>query len=95
MPKRMTPAQKRRARKRNKRRQQSANAGSIASALFCIGVLVIAIVGGALYMKKYAPTKEHMPLDEYYTYFHDDEAALVINDAYMEPGEDADAGRWS
>ena len=92
MPKRMTPAQKRRARKRNKRRQQSANAGSIASALFCIGVLVIAIVGGALYMKKYAPTKEHMPLDEYYTYFHDDEAALVINDAYMEPGEDADAG---
>ena len=92
MPKRMTPAQRRRARKRKKRQQGGANAGSIASALFCIGVLVIAVVGGALYMKKYAPTKAHLALDEYYTYFHDDEAALIINDTYMEPAEGADAG---
>lgn len=92
MPKRMTPAQRRRARKRKTRRQRGANAGSIASIVFCIFVIVIAVVGGSIYMKKYAPTKAHMPLDEYYTYFHDDEAALIVNDTYIEPAEDADAG---
>lgn len=92
MPKRTTPAQRRRARKRKARRQKGVSAGSIASLLFCIGVLVIAVVGGSLYIKKYAPTKAHLPLEEYYTYFHDDEAALIINDTYIEPAEDADAG---
>ena len=82
-----------RIRRANSRRRRKPSGGGIAFRLFLLGVLVIAVAGGALYIKKYAPTREHMPLEEYYTYFFDDEAVLVVDDVYAEPEEGDTVGK--
>ena len=87
--------QARRIRRNNGRRPQKHNpviAGRIVAALFLVFVLAVFIAGSYLYIKKYAPTTERLALDDYYTYFHDDESSLVINDTYIEPEEDAVCG---
>ncbi len=45
---------------------------------------VVLLVGSIYYIKKYAPTKEHMELAEYFTIEHQDEAAVILNGEYKE-----------
>ena len=55
-------------------------------------VCVVAVVGILIYIRKYAPTREQMPLTEYYTYFGEDDAALIVDDSYEAPAEGQEAG---
>ncbi len=93
-----SPAARRRARRihrnngRHKRRTPSGGS-RIAAVIFFLFVLVIFVAGSIIYIKKYAPTTERLALDDYYTYLHEDEAALVINDTYIEPEEEAACGK--
>ena len=66
-------------RKHYRKRKKRNPAGKI----FVVCVLLIAVLGGAIYLKKYGPTREKASLDAYYTYSHEDEAALIINDEYI------------
>jgi spore germination protein YaaH len=61
--------------KRKKRRGIPRGYVYIAAALL---VMVLA-VGGIAYIKKYAPTKEHMDLAEYFKTNYDNEAAVILN----------------
>ncbi len=40
---------------------------------------LVLLIGGISYVRKYAPTKEHMELSEYFATYHDNEAAVVLN----------------
>ena len=59
-----------------------------AGRVFVFFLVVLLAVAAGMYLTVYGPTREKLPLDEYYTFLHDDEAALVINDTYIEPGEE-------
>lgn len=54
--------------------------------------LVFIIAGVSVYIYKYAPTKEHMELSDFYHTVTEDEAVTFLNGAYMETGEDATYG---
>ena len=54
-----------------------------------VAILAMAVlVGGIAYIKKYAPTKEHMDLSEYFKVYHDNEAAVVLNGEFQAVSED-------
>ena len=74
------------------RRRRGPGIANILFVLLCLIFMGIMVAGGYFYIKKYAPTTAKLPLDEYYTYFHGDEASVVINDALIEAEEDADTG---
>ncbi|MBR5635563.1 MAG: hypothetical protein IKW81_01365 [Pseudobutyrivibrio sp.] len=60
-----------------------------------IAVAVLAmvlLVGGVAYVKKYAPTKEHMDLADYFTVYHENEAAVVLNGEFEKLAEDSPYG---
>ena len=91
--KRNTQTRRRRVPKKGVRRSSNKNlAANTVLVLFSLCVLGILIAGSYLYFKKYAPTREHLALTDYYRYLHDDEAAVIINDTYAEPEEDATIG---
>lgn len=50
-------------------------------------VIAAAIVSLVMLIQKYAPTKERMPLSEYYELKNENDAALIINDEYLKPEE--------
>lgn len=81
--------QMRNAANRNKRRRRNNALGLIVSVVL---LAVIAVVGSMIFIYKYAPTKEEMALDEYYTYFSDEDAALIVNDEYEQMNESDTAG---
>lgn len=89
MPSRQHTGNRRIRRRKPRRRTNFANVLLVFLCFFLMGIM---IVGGFLYIKKYAPTREKMPLDEYYTYFHDDEAVIIIDDVLIEPEEGDDTG---
>lgn len=77
---------------RRKKRKKRVDANAIAL-LFCIALLlVIACVGTIIFIAKYAPTKEEFALDEYYKYFSNEDAALIVNDEYEEMDNNDTAG---
>ena len=53
---------------------------------------VMLLIGGAYYIKKYAPTKEHMELSDYFTNSHDNEAVVILNGEYKTVSEEESAG---
>lgn len=55
-------------------------------------LLVFVIAGVSLYIYKYAPTKEHMELTDFYTTVTEDEAVVFLNGTCMETEEDATYG---
>ncbi|MCR4568478.1 MAG: glycosyl hydrolase family 18 [Pseudobutyrivibrio sp.] len=57
----------------------------IAAAILAIGVIAVGIYG----IRKYAPTKEHLPLTEYFKNSYENEAAVILNGEYLAVGEDA------
>lgn len=52
-------------------------------------IIAVAIVGIVILIQKYAPTKERMPLSEYYKLKTDDASALIINDELSETEDGA------
>ncbi len=55
-----------------------------------IGVCLVLIVAGiAIYIKKYAPTKESLTVSEYYATITDHEAVVFLNGKKMEPDKNA------
>ena len=74
-------------RRSNRRRRKRKN--PLPRILFIL-FLAAAVVGGTVLYKKYAPTREHMPIEELYTYYHPDEAAIIINDTYADPAQEED-----
>lgn len=75
-------------RKRKRRRGIPRGYVYIVLAVFAMALLV----GGIAYIKKYAPTKEHMELADYFTVSHENEAAVVLNGEYKEIPEDGAFG---
>lgn len=60
----------------------------IAAGLFCL----IALIIGIYLIRKYTPTREHADISEYFSYAHENEAAVIINSEYIEPTVDLDHG---
>ena len=54
--------------------------------------LVFIIVGVSVYIYKYAPTREHMELSDFYQTVTEDEAVTFLNGAYMETQDGATHG---
>ena len=75
-------------RQQQPRRRKRGNAGFW---VFLILIVLIGAVGGSIYLKKYAPTREHMPIESVYKYYHEDEVALVIDDEYIRVSDEAAA----
>ena len=83
----MDRSRKRRPAKRRKRR-----AGRM---LFFIGSIVFILLfaaGLVFYIKRYAPTDEHMDLSEYYRLDNDDSAVVIIDGEYITVNEENDYG---
>ena len=55
-------------------------------------VLVLVVTGVAIYIYKYAPTRERLELTDYYHAITEDEAITFLNGEYMETAEDASYG---
>ena len=53
---------------------------------------MVILVGGILFVKKYAPIKEHMDLADYFSKTYEDEAAVILNGEYKEGTEDTGHG---
>ena len=60
--------------------------------LLMAALLIFIIAGVSLYIYKYAPTKEHMELTDFYTTVTEDEAVVFLNGTCMETEEDAAYG---
>ncbi len=56
----------------------------IAAAIIVFGIIIFS----AYYLKKYAPTNEHMDLADYFTCEYENEAAVVLNGDYKQPTEE-------
>ena len=60
-----------------------------------IAVAVIALtllIGSIYYIRKYAPTKEHMELADYFSLSHENEMAVVLDGDYKESSEEEAGG---
>jgi len=60
----------------------------IAAVIICLSVLLVGIYA----IKKYTPSKEHEDLAEYFTLYHENEAAVVVNNEYLQTEEDSTYG---
>ena len=81
-----------RNRKPNNRTQnnvQKANQRKMFMAL--VAVLVIALLGIIILIRKYTPTTERMELTDYFSLIEDNQAAVILNGAYCEVTEDDEA----
>ena len=75
-------------RKRKKRRYIPRGYIYIATALLA----VILLIGGIIYAKKYAPTREHMELADYFQVYHENEAVVILNGEFQKLEEDSQYG---
>ncbi len=60
----------------------------IAAAVILTAVLIVSIYA----IKKYTPTKEHASLSDYFVISHEKEAAVVLDNEYIEPEADSSHG---
>ncbi|SFN73891.1 Spore germination protein YaaH [Pseudobutyrivibrio sp. UC1225] len=75
---------------RKRKRRRGIPRGYVYIAIAVLATVLL--VGGIAYVKKYAPTKEHMDLAEYFSVNHDNEAAVVLNGEFQKLEEDSPYG---
>ncbi|WP_090419714.1 glycosyl hydrolase family 18 protein [Pseudobutyrivibrio sp. YE44] len=75
-------------RKRKKRHYIPRGYIYIAAALMTL----LLVIGGVIYVKKYAPTREHMKITDYFKVYHEKEAAVILNGEYQQLAEDSQFG---
>lgn len=77
------------AKKKRRKKRRAAGIGYV----FLTVILLVATVGGLYVFKKYSPTKETMELSEYFDYFTENQAAVILNDEYSQ--EEGDTYAYS
>lgn len=66
---------RRQSQKRTKKRRQR----SLTIRVILLFVIIIGVIGGTFFVKRYGPTKERADLKEYYGIEHEDQLAIVID----------------
>lgn len=51
-------------------------------------IALVLVIGGIHYVRKYAPTKEHMELADYFSIEHDGEMAVILDGDYKKTSEE-------
>ena len=77
-----------RTRKRKKRYRIPRGYIYIAAGLLALAILIVTVVA----IKKYKPTKEHAELTDYFNYAFEEQAAVVLDNEYVEPMADEGHG---
>ena len=60
--------------------------------IFTLFFVLMFVLGGAFYIKKYGSTKEHMALTDYFTINYENEAAVILDGEYKEVTEETPYG---
>lgn len=77
----------RRRRRRRRRRPQSRRRRkrNLILRLIFLCIIIIGVIAGLLFWKKYGPTKEAADLNQYYGIQSEDQLAIIVNNEVLEP----------
>ena len=71
--------QRNRMRRQNQKREKKRRQRSLTIRVILLFVIIIGVIGGTFFVKRYGPTKERADLKEYYGIEHEDQLAIVID----------------
>lgn len=71
--------QRNRMRRQNQKRAKKRRQRSLTIRVILLFVIIIGVIGGTFFVKRYGPTKERADLKEYYGIEHEDQLAIVID----------------
>lgn len=71
--------QRNRMRRQNQKRAKKRRQRNLTIRVILLFVIIIGVIGGTFFVKRYGPTKERADLKEYYGIEHEDQLAIVID----------------
>ena len=71
--------QRNRMRRQNQKREKKRRQRSLTIRVILLFFIIIGVIGGTFFVKRYGPTKERADLKEYYGIEHEDQLAIVID----------------